>query len=168
MEFTMKTKALLGIVLVVVLLMAGSVSAAPSNPEVPFRTVLTVQPTFAGPLIIGGQVVGAKLSVNGYGDVMHLGASTWHADMWVNTTSVPSTLGATFTFTADNGDTLTGSYLGTGQLEGSFNHCRADFWITGGTGRFANITGEGEAEGWHPVDQSPGPLEFDGLLVKNK
>lgn len=162
----MKTKFVSALVMILVLLMAGSVPAAADSTEVPFRGVLTVQPTFAGPLIIDGQEVGFRLAVTGYGYFMHLGATTWSADMWVNTTA--GTLGAdSMTFTAANGDTLTGSYLGAnGEPLPGINHCVGDFVITGGTGRFANVTGGGKLEGFHPQDGSPGPLYFWGTLNK--
>jgi hypothetical protein len=165
----MKPRMLLALAILLVLLMAGSVPAAADGPQVPFRTIIMVQPTYAGPLLDeNNNVVGFRLSVEGYGDVMHLGASTWHADMWVNATTAPNTLGADMTFTAANGDTLTGSYLGEGQVVEVYNHCWADFVITGGTGRFANVTGGGKLEGWHPLDGSPGPVAFDGVLLKKQ
>lgn len=165
----MKPRMLLALALIIGLITASSVSAATSGAEVPFRTILMVQPTFAGQLIIDGAVVGFRLSVNGHGDVMHLGATTWHADMWINTTTSPLTLGADMVFTAANGDTLTGSYLGQGEMVQGVNHCWGDFVLTGAEeGRFANVSGGGEFEGWHPLDGSPGPLSFDGSLLKNQ
>jgi hypothetical protein len=161
----MKTKSVLALVIILVLLMAGSAPAAADGAEVPFNTMLMVQPTFAGPLIIDGKEVGFRLSVTGQGEVMHLGSTTWHADMWVNTTTAPGTLGANMIFTAANGDTLTGSYLGaSGEPLPGINHCVGEFVITGGTGRFENVAGGGEFEGFHPLDGSPGPLYFWGTL----
>jgi hypothetical protein len=163
----MKTKSVLALVMILVLLMAGSAPAAANDAEVPFSTMVMVQPTFAGPLIIDGKVVGFRLSSTGYGEVMHLGSTTWHADMWVNTTTTPATLGGDMVFTAANGDTLTGSYLGThGEPLPGINHSVGEFVITGGTGRFANVTGGGKFEGFHPLDDSPGPVYFWGTLSK--
>jgi hypothetical protein len=72
------------------------------------------------------------------------------------------------TFTAANGDRLHASSVGTGTLTGpttvSFTGTAT---IIGGTGRFANATGEMAVEG--TVDNATGDarLSYDGWIVYN-
>ncbi len=160
----MKTRFVLALAMILVLFVAGSVSAAAQGPEVPpFRTTILVKPTFVGPLT---DPPGIELSVKGYGDVMHLGASTWHADQRMYFGNPYMTINADMVFTADNGDQLSGTYAGWGYTdENGVGHCWGSYQFTGGTGRFKDARGSGTILGTHPPNVY-GPLAFDGTLIK--
>jgi hypothetical protein len=51
------------------------------------------------------------------------------------------------TFTAANGDELRATHTGTSVRNGSTVNFSARFTITGGTGRYANATGQAQAAG---------------------
>jgi hypothetical protein len=79
----------------------------------------------------------------GGGPVTHMGLTTQTGDLVLEPTIVPGVFSGfgSVTITADSGDTLTFDYVGllyaaTGEGIGTFS-------FTGGTGKFANATGDG-------------------------
>ena len=84
---------------------------------------------------------GDPLDIDGVGTATHVGKYTYHADECFNGTTLTFT--GTFTITAANGDTITGTYVG---VVPPFVFPNAtyeqDMQITGGTGRFAGASGE--------------------------
>jgi len=76
------------------------------------------------------------------GELRHLGRYTMTARELVNSNTLEITDGE-FTITTANGDTLTGTYSGTGKPSNTPNVITYDVAgpITGGTGRFANVSG---------------------------
>jgi hypothetical protein len=91
---------------------------------------------------------------NAVGDVSHMGAST----LWSRHAAGYAFSGE-MTLTAANGDTVTGTYVGEGDIPldiqtGEWYAVSSDHTITGGTGRFAGATGQ-----FHTV----GSLQFMGF-----
>lgn len=76
------------------------------------------------------------------GELRHLGRYTMTARELVNRNTLEIT-GGEFTITTASGDTLTGTYSGTGKGSNTPNVITYDVAgpITGGTGRFANVSG---------------------------
>lgn len=76
------------------------------------------------------------------GELTHLGRYTMTAQELVNLGTLEIT-GGQFTIRAANGDTLTGTYSGTGKVSNTPNVITYDVAgpITAGTGRFANVSG---------------------------
>jgi hypothetical protein len=76
------------------------------------------------------------------GELTHLGRYTMTAQEFINLNTLEITGGA-FTITTANGDTLTGTYIGTGKLSNTPTVITYDVAgpITGGTGQFRNATG---------------------------
>jgi hypothetical protein len=76
------------------------------------------------------------------GEMTHIGRYTMTAQEFVNLKNLEIT-GGEFTITTANGDSLTGTYSGTGKLSNTPNVITYDVAgpITGGTGRFRNATG---------------------------
>ena len=104
-------------------------------------------------------------SEHGTGHATHLGAITWTSEETVNICAGPDGAEVTgeIVITAANGDQLFASYETLAQLDFGANQVRArgEFQITGGTGRFADATGQGTigAEG----SLSP-PFELVGSM----
>jgi hypothetical protein len=76
------------------------------------------------------------------GEMTHIGRYTMTAQEFINLKTLEITGGA-FTISTANGDTLTGTYSGTGKLSNTPTVITYDVAgpITGGTGRFRNATG---------------------------
>jgi hypothetical protein len=78
--------------------------------------------------------------VDDNGRASHLGAYAYHSNECFNPTTGAFT--GTFTLTAANGDTITGTYAGTVvRVAGDLGFYEQDNVITGGTGRFAGASG---------------------------
>jgi hypothetical protein len=73
-------------------------------------------------------------------------------------------------FISANGDELYWSFEGTGKfLPGGLVEFYGQYWITGGTGRFEDVTGEGTYSGMATAAQTPDPwgnITFDGTIYK--
>jgi hypothetical protein len=76
------------------------------------------------------------------GELTHLGRYTMTAQELVNLKTLAIT-GGEFTITTANGDTLTGTYSGSGKVSNTPSVITYDVAgpITRGTGRFANVSG---------------------------
>lgn len=67
-------------------------------------------------------------------------------------------VGGDFQAQAANGDELIGTWSGYHVLAGpQADHFFNTGWITGGTGRFENASGEMAIQGWHNMGQGPEP-----------
>lgn len=74
------------------------------------------------------------------GMATHVGAYAYHADECFN--GVTGAFSGTFTITAANGDTISGTYAGTVVgVAGELAFYEQEAVITGGTGRFAGASG---------------------------
>jgi hypothetical protein len=78
--------------------------------------------------------------VDDTGRATHLGAYAYHSNECFN--GATGAFSGTFTMTAANGDTISGTYAGTVvSVVGNLGFYEQDNAITGGTGRFAGATG---------------------------
>ena len=111
-----------------------SIAASAVAAETPFKgtvnadeTVVPAPPT-------------ASLTRDGTGAATYLGRYTEHIVMTINLPTLSSS--GTATFTAANGDTLTATVFGQATRTGSTTLSIVEVYtITGGTGRFADATG---------------------------
>lgn len=81
----------------------------------------------------------AGKALEGTGQATHLGRFTLVAEFAVNVTNL--TAAGTFTLTAANGDSMWGTSLGVGSLEGDIARITETYSITGGSGRFTDASG---------------------------
>jgi hypothetical protein len=81
--------------------------------------------------------------ITGYGQLSHLGKSSFVALATLNLTTLPPfSLGGTAVFTAANGDEFYTTFSGTATPNGAgANEVEMVHTISGGTGRFAGATG---------------------------
>ncbi|MEO7683169.1 MAG: hypothetical protein ABIU86_04470 [Gemmatimonadaceae bacterium] len=84
------------------------------------------------------------LDIRGVCKLKHLGHSSMAAIQTVNV--LTGELNNTTTYTAANGDQLTTTFAGTDPLGGDIEFTGLETY-TGGTGRFANATGESFLQG---------------------
>lgn len=115
------------------------------------------------------QIMGAPpvqpVRSSGPGIASHLGKAEFEANSTVNFTVQPAQINGTATITAANGDSFTTSFTGTstpngdGTATGYFSHT-----ITGGTGRFSDISGSLTAVSLHNLSTNAGTLEFNGTI----
>jgi hypothetical protein len=109
---------------------------ARAGEQVPFkgsdRGTFTITPT-ADPAVVFTQDVS-------FGVATHLGAYRLDAHEYVNLVTLEITGGA-FTLTGANGDTISGTYVGTGALNGAVVTYLVSGPVTSGTGRFAGASG---------------------------
>ena len=77
-----------------------------------------------------------RIDINGTGTATHVGKYAYHADECFD--PVASAVTGSFTLTAANGDTLSGTY--SGPCVGAM--CTETALIEGGTGRFADAEGQ--------------------------
>lgn len=162
----MKTKILL--IVALILAMAGNLpvgTAAASDGEVPFKSTIQTSPAILGLVdnCHGRGIPGFLLQIPGEGYATHLGETTWYTDdMWA---CFDGTQGGSMEFTSANGDQLFGAFEGTWTgMPLNPVAFQGSFWITGGTGRFEDVTAAGAYSG-----RSGGGEEilfFDGLLTK--
>lgn len=122
----------------------GRLSASGS---VPFSATLTghANPTpTADPCVLSN-------TEGGSGTAVHMGAIAWASSETVNFCSNPDGADVTgqFTFTAANGDELTGTYvtLAHPDFAAGIITFSGEWTITGGTGRFAGASGSGTLSG---------------------
>jgi hypothetical protein len=131
---------------------AGADSSAPTAPssssggvglteaargsELPFRGTLEASEVHTGAFPVLHSVL------TGTGQATHLGrySAGFVFDITIGGTA-PSTTTGTFTLTAANGDSISGTFTGTGIVANGFVTIVENATITEGTGRFANATG---------------------------
>ena len=128
----MKIRLFLGLVAASVSLASMAVVAAAA--ETPFKGTVNADET------VVPSPPTASLTRDGTGTATYLGKYTEHIVMTVHLPTLSST--GTATFTAANGDTLTASVLGQATRTGPTTLSIVEnYTITGGTGRFADATG---------------------------
>jgi len=161
----MKMKTLL--IFALILVMAGSLfvgTAAAGGAEVPFKAYYPVTDvaTFDPSCGCMQQV----FTPGGDGLASHMGQSLFsgNAQAWYGDTIIQIGNG---TLIAANGDYLTVHYEGTAVVIDHGQHAVADGWfeITGGSGRFENVTGGGTYHVFAYLSgEQPNDLWFDGHL----
>ena len=111
------------------------------------------------------QITGQQVRSQGTGTATHLGKTTFEVQATVNFAVQPAQVNGTATFTAANGDQFYTTFSGitrpngTGAIIGDFDH-----EITGGTGRFADISGSFTGHSVHPIGLQSGSLIFEGVI----
>jgi hypothetical protein len=143
--------------LVAASLSLASIAASAVAAETPFKGTVNADET------VVPSPPTASLSRDGTGTATYLGRYTEHIVMTIHLPTLSST--GTATFTAANGDTLTASVLGQATRTGpTMLSIREDYTITGGTGRFADATGNFTLRS--TVDQTTGVSSgtFSGFI----
>jgi hypothetical protein len=143
---------------------AGDVAA----PVRPFSGACTTTGVVAGQVLVDG-VPGLLLTFEATCRLTHLGLTHATATQQVLFTG-PSevTISNTTTYVAANGDTLNATFTGAGTQVGLAATFSGTQRFTGGTGRFADATGEAKLEGtaaFDPLSIPPGgdlPTRFTG------
>jgi hypothetical protein len=126
--------------------------------DVPFHANLQTSITITG--VPPAQQVRSA----GTGTATHLGKTTFEVQATVNVLMQPAVVTGRATFTAANGDQFFTSFTGVtrpenGAVIGNFVH-----EVTGGTGRFSEITGSFTGHSVHPLGLQSGSLVFDGTI----
>jgi hypothetical protein len=134
--------------------------------EVPFKG------SFSGTsIVVSGRCDVLTNVISATGQITHLGRFTTAQSHCIDPTGADPlafTQGV-FTFTAANGDTIFGTYSGhlvPTATPGVFE-VDGEFTIEGGTGRFANASGGGEASGETNLADPAGPVTviLDGRIT---
>ena len=163
----MKTKILLMLALVLTLVLAASAPplASADSPVVPFKGTYHGVPVAK----FDPTCFCVRQTFEFDGQATHLGESHFSATGTVYQ-GPPMWQFGEGTFIADNGDKLYWKFDGTGEfLPGGLVDFWGDYWITGGTGRFVDVTGEGTYSGTATPAPSPnawGIISFYGKLYK--
>jgi hypothetical protein len=133
--------------------------------EVPFKGSFTGTSTVAP-----GRCAVLTNAISGTGQITHLGRFTTAQSHCIDPTGTDplAFTNGIFTFTAANGDTIFGTYSGDlvpTATPGLFQ-VDGEFTIEGGTGRFANASGGGEASGETNLADPAGPATviLDGSI----
>ncbi len=105
-------------------------------------------------------------NVSGTGNVSPLGASTFEATANVTATATPPfVVTGKRTITASNGDQLFTTFTGTSTpVVNGMNGADLNETITGGTGRFANATGNFNTTARNNFSTSTFTADFDGVI----
>ena len=164
----MKTKRLLMLALILALVLASSAPtvATAKGAVVPFKGSYNGIPV----AVFDPMCMCMHQTFEFDGLATHLGESHFSATGTVYQGPPMEQYGGG-TFIADNGDLLYWNFEGTGQfLPGGLVEFWGNYWITGGTGRFEGVTGEGTYWGMAtagPTSPDPwGKIDFDGTLYK--
>jgi hypothetical protein len=124
-----------------------SIAASAVAAETPFKGTVNADET------VVPSPPTASLNRDGTGTATYLGRYTEHIVMTINLPTLSST--GTATFTAANGDTLTATVVGQATRTGPTTLSIVEVYtITGGTGRFADATGNFTLQS--TVDQTTG------------
>jgi hypothetical protein len=124
---------------------AAARGASPASKQVPFKGIFSATGTAtARP---GDRCPVLTVEILGTGNATHLGRLTNEQSHCAAPPSLAFTDGV-FTLTAANGDQIRGTYFGEFvPLDPPLFTIDGHFSITGGTGRFADATGSGDASG---------------------
>lgn len=153
-----------GLLLVASLIFSSYQVLSSSSQSVYNKKQKTSVPFFAR-LVTSIQIIGQQVRSAGTGTATHLGKTTFEVQATVNFAVQPAQINGTATFTAANGDQFYTSFSGvtrpngTGAIVGDFNH-----EITGGTGRFTDISGSLTGHSVHQIGLQSGSLIFDGMI----
>jgi len=163
----MKSKTILALTVLLILLAASSVPAAAGGATVPFEGYYAMSP-----LTVGVDPQGCLLQqLPGVGEATHLGQSTWYSDATacLDPTTMAGTQFGTSIFTAANGAQLIGTFSGVAAIvltpAGPQAQFSGTYWVTSGTGRFEGYTGTGTYWGTATMTGT-GELSFEGTLTK--
>ena len=135
----------------------ASIAASAVAAETPFKGTVNADET------VVPSPPTASLTRDGTGTATYLGKYTEHIVMTIHLPTLSST--GTATFTAANGDTLTATVLGQATRTGPTTlSIREDYTVTGGTGRFADASGNFTLRS--TVDQTTGVSSgtFSGFI----
>jgi hypothetical protein len=129
------------------------------NKDVPFKASFKIKYQRLGaPPILPVRAIGTGIA-------SHLGKAEFEANYTVNFTVQPSQLDGTSTFTAANGDSFTTSFTGTASPNGDGTATSyVTHTITGGTGRFSDISGSFSAVSLHNLITDLGTLDLFGNI----
>ena len=134
--------------------------ALPAATQVPFKGAFSG----TGAASAGGRCEVLTVQIAGTGTATHLGRFTTDQSHCAIPTSLDFTDGE-FTLTAANGDQLRGTYSGElVPLEPPLFAIDGQFTFTGGTGRFANATGGGNASGVQNLATGDVTVELVGTI----
>lgn len=125
--------------------------AAWGGSQVPFKANLSLQGTLGNPNTCANGTL--LIVISGGGHATHLGATTDQQSHCQNVVNGQVTDGQ-YTFTAANGDTISGTYSAQLIPSGANSIVQGQFTITGGTGRFSGASGSGAASGIQYTDGS--------------
>lgn len=132
-----------GFAVVAILILVSAAPAVADEQARPFGATIegNAGPVFTGPCTIVNNETGT-------GQALHLGAITLTTHENVDLCSNPAgaVINGQFVMTAANGDQVVGTYQTLGHLDFATNQVTAAgrYTITGGTGRFAEVSGEGD------------------------
>jgi len=145
---------------------APSATIAAPRGDLPASTQVPFKGTFSGTGVAGtdGRCDVLTVQIHGSGTATHLGRFTTDQSHCAAPTSLTFTDGE-FTFTAPNGDQLQGTYSGDFvPLEAPLFAIDGQFAFTGGSGRFANATGGGDASGVQNLATGDATVELVGTI----
>jgi hypothetical protein len=135
---------------------------SPAVIEVPFKG--TFKATATAAVLPGDRCPDLTVTIQGTGNATHLGRLTTDQSHCATPTSVAFTDGL-FTFTAANGDQLRGTYSGDFvPLDPPLFSIDGQFTFTGGTGRFADATGGGDASGLQDLATGDATVDLVGTI----
>jgi hypothetical protein len=141
------------------------VGPSPAVKQVPFKGSFNGTSTVAP-----GRCAVLTNAISGTGQITHLGRFTTAQSHCIDPTGADplAFTNGIFTFTAANGDTIFGTYSGDLVPTATPGLFQVDgvFTIEGGTGRFANASGGGEASGETNLADPAGPATviLDGSI----
>jgi hypothetical protein len=164
----MKTKRVLMLGVIMTFILATSFTSVASAKEavVPFRAYYPVWAVATFDPSCG--CIQQVFTPGGDGRATHMGLSLFSGDAhaWPGQTTIQKGVG---TLTAANGDSMDVYYEGTVVVIDNGAHIVVDGWyeVTGGTGRFLDVTGGGTYHVYVYTDNSqPNGLWFEGDLHK--
>jgi hypothetical protein len=129
---------------------------------VPFKG--RFEATGTASVLAGDRCPDLTVQIQGPGTATHLGRLTTDQSHCATPTSLAFTDGL-FTLTAANGDQLRGSYSGVFvPLDPPIFSIYGQFAFTGGTGRFADATGGGDASGVQNLATGDATVELVGTI----
>jgi hypothetical protein len=107
-------------------------------------------------------------SANGMGNLSNVGYVSFQLQKTIDFTGKIPTMVGTYTITAENGDTLTGTLAGTIGVPGStgYNTFSGQITVTAGTGRFQSASGIVSFSGFSKNNSGTGQAvySFKGVL----
>jgi hypothetical protein len=162
----MKTKRLWMLGLIMALLWRPATGIASAEAPVPFKAYYPVYAAALPDPACG--CMQQSFTPGGDGIASHMGLSQFHgtARIWPGDPIIQKGTG---TLIAANGDTLTVYYEGTASVIDGGQHIITDGWyiVTGGSGRFEGVTGEGTYHVYvYTSGEPPNDLSFTGVLNK--
>src|SRR6266436_3080832 len=155
----MSCKSMQNVLVAVASFAAFAIADAPNAAAAePFKATLTgnAHPDFTHFPVVTNEETGV-------GEATHLGRFIWEdEEVAVFAPDGTFTVEGTFTMTAANGDQIFGEFTTTGYINGDGNLViHGNYEFTGGTGRFADVSGSGELDA---VGGGPPDSPFSGTF----